>query len=134
MTAPLAALLRAGLAEERETDAVAAYRSDGDVHYGLYATAAGLAAIGVEVAPRRDATGTTLPALPMTTSQRGAKTEAVLALLQRSQGATIAELIAATGWLPHTTRAALTGLRKKGHAIVRGTRGEATCYSIASEA
>ena len=23
---------------------------------------------------------------------------------------------AATGWLPHTTRAALTGLKKKGHA------------------
>ena len=26
-------------------------------------------------------------------------------------------MIAATGWLPHTTRAALTGLRKKGYAI-----------------
>jgi hypothetical protein len=26
-------------------------------------------------------------------------------------------MVAATGWLPHTTRAALTGLRKKGYAI-----------------
>jgi hypothetical protein len=26
-------------------------------------------------------------------------------------------MIAATGWLPHTTRAALTGLRKQGFAI-----------------
>jgi DNA-binding MarR family transcriptional regulator len=38
-------------------------------------------------------------------------------LLQREEGATLGELIDATGWLPHTTRAALTGLRKKGHAI-----------------
>ena len=28
-----------------------------------------------------------------------------------------AELVAATGWLPHTTRAALTGLRKRGYAV-----------------
>jgi hypothetical protein len=28
-------------------------------------------------------------------------------------------LVAATGWLPHTTRAALTGLRKRGYAIER---------------
>jgi Protein of unknown function (DUF3489) len=41
----------------------------------------------------------------------------VIALLERDHGATIAELIAATGWLAHTTRAALTGLRKRGYAI-----------------
>ncbi|MHA6724281.1 hypothetical protein [Sphingomonas sp. RS2018] len=33
--------------------------------------------------------------------------------------------------MPHTTRAALTGLRKKGHAVVRGKRGDQTCYSVA---
>jgi hypothetical protein len=32
-------------------------------------------------------------------------------------GAIMAELIAATGWLAHTTRAALTGLRKRGYAV-----------------
>ena len=26
-------------------------------------------------------------------------------------------MIAATGWLPHTNRAALTGLKKKGYAL-----------------
>ena len=60
----------------------------------------------------------------------GAKTTAVIALLERESGATLAELIAATGWLPHTTRAALTGLRKKGHSIERSKRGEETCYRI----
>ena len=47
------------------------------------------------------------------------KTEKVLALLARTGGATLNELVEATGWLPHTTRAALTGLRKKGHTIER---------------
>ena len=38
-------------------------------------------------------------------------------LLAREEGASIDEMIAVTGWLPHTTRAALTGLRKQGFAI-----------------
>ena len=40
-------------------------------------------------------------------------------LLQRSDGATIPNLTEATGWPPHTTRAALTGLRKRGYAVIR---------------
>jgi hypothetical protein len=55
----------------------------------------------------------------------------VLDLLQSEDGATLAELIAATGWLPHTTRAALTGLRKKGHAIEKSQRNATTTYRIA---
>jgi Protein of unknown function (DUF3489) len=47
----------------------------------------------------------------------GSKLARVIALLERDHGATIAELIAATGWLAHTTRAALTGLRKRGYAV-----------------
>ena len=46
------------------------------------------------------------------------KTDLVLSLLQRSDGATIEQLVASTGWLAHTTRAALTGLKKKGHVII----------------
>ena len=38
-------------------------------------------------------------------------------LLVRDAGATLNEMVVATGWLPHTTRAALTGLKKKGYAI-----------------
>ena len=52
-------------------------------------------------------TATTASATPRLT-----KTATVVALLGSDGGATLAELIAATGWLPHTTRAALTGLRK----------------------
>jgi hypothetical protein len=54
----------------------------------------------------------------------------VIVLLKRGEGATLPELISATGWLPHTTRSALTGLRKKGHSIERSKRDEVTCYRI----
>ncbi|WP_237438079.1 DUF3489 domain-containing protein [Alteraurantiacibacter buctensis] len=50
-------------------------------------------------------------------TKRASKSDLVLGLLQRPEGATIDQLVAATGWLPHTTRAALTGLRKKGHSV-----------------
>ena len=55
----------------------------------------------------------------------------VIALLEREQGATMPELIEATAWLPHTTRAALTGLKKKGHTIAKSKRETDTCYNIA---
>ncbi len=64
------------------------------------------------------------------------KIAAVVGLLSRSGGATLADLVAATGWLPHTTRAALTGLRKRGYVVMlarsNGDRGSA--YSITSKA
>lgn len=55
----------------------------------------------------------------------------IIALLLRPEGATLAEMTEATGWLAHTTRAALTGLRKKGHTIEKTKRGDVTCYRIA---
>ena len=45
------------------------------------------------------------------------KQQLVATLLLRDEGATLSDMIAATGWLPHTTRAALTGLKKKGYAL-----------------
>jgi DNA-binding transcriptional regulator PaaX len=45
-------------------------------------------------------------------------------------GATLAELIEGTGWQPHSARAALTGLRKKGHLIERRKRGDLTYYHL----
>jgi hypothetical protein len=62
---------------------------------------------------------------------KSSKLDKVLALLRREEGATLAELTEATGWLPHSARAALTGLRKKGHAIERTKRGDLTCYHSA---
>jgi hypothetical protein len=40
-------------------------------------------------------------------------------------------MVEAIKWLPHTSRAALTGLKKGGHAITKLKRGDVTCYHIA---
>ena len=66
-------------------------------------------------------------------SEGGTKQARVIALLERDTGATLDELIAATGWLPHTTRAALTGLRHKGFALDTSKRQDGTTvYRISS--
>ena len=65
----------------------------------------------------------------------GSKLARVIDLLQRCDGATIPNLTEATGWLPHTTRAALTGLRKRGYAVVRARVGGGdSIYRIAGAA
>ena len=51
--------------------------------------------------------------------KRPTRIDAVLKLLRRANGASIAELRKATGWQPHSVRAALTGLRKRDVEIVR---------------
>ncbi|MGX7924957.1 DUF3489 domain-containing protein [Tsuneonella sp. HG094] len=56
------------------------------------------------------------------------KASLVLNLLSRTEGATLDQMVAATGWLPHTTRAALTGLKKKGHTIERRKVDGKTTY------
>jgi hypothetical protein len=56
----------------------------------------------------------------------------VVALLQRKDGATIAEVIAATGWLPHSARAAISGLRKRGHSVTTEKVDGVTRYRIAA--
>ena len=37
----------------------------------------------------------------------------LIAMLRRKEGATIAQIVAATGWQPHTVRGALAGALKK---------------------
>ena len=60
------------------------------------------------------------------------KIAAVIGMLSRPGGATLGDLIAATGWLPHTTRAALTGLRKRGFGVTltRSDRDRGSSYAI----
>jgi transcription initiation factor IIE alpha subunit len=59
------------------------------------------------------------------------KSAIVIALLNRAKGASIDEICKATKWQKHSTRAFLTGLRKKGLVIIREQRGdEGTAYRI----
>ncbi len=62
------------------------------------------------------------------------KQSAVIALMSRDGGATIEQMMAATGWLHHSTRAALTGLKKKGHVISKEKKDGVTFYMIKDEA
>ncbi|WP_037302022.1 DUF3489 domain-containing protein [Rubritepida flocculans] len=76
--------------------------------------------------------------------REGTKQEAVLALLRREEGATIAQICEATGWQGHTVRGFFAGLKKRRQGIevqvlerVRqvgpnkeGARGSYTVYRI----
>lgn len=60
----------------------------------------------------------------------------LIAMLRQPDGSTIAAISAALGWQAHTTRAAITGLRKAGHAVetakpVDGSSG--LIYRVASK-
>jgi hypothetical protein len=61
----------------------------------------------------------------------GSKQARVIEMLCEEKGATLNALTRETGWLPHTTRAALTGLRKRGFAIERArAEGSDSIYRI----
>jgi hypothetical protein len=55
------------------------------------------------------------PVVPLNASKR----QLVLGLLSAANGASISELMAATNWLPHSTRAVLSRLRKQGYIFDR---------------
>ena len=112
---------------------------------GLKITKAGAAAIGVDEATSDEgdnsaaappegehAPGVKGPA-DAQAPRPGSKQALVISLLQREIGATLDDLVAETDWLPHTTRAALTGLRKKGYAIEKSKRVDGmTVYALPS--
>lgn len=132
--------VRRGLAAELDTSDVSEpLPTDRDRLIGVRITATGRAAIGAGQDEEKENRASDDPegkAPPLSESsfRPASKIGTVLSLLRRDEGATLDEMIAATGWLPHTTRAALTGLRKKGHAVTKDKRGDTTCYRIVAEA
>ena len=128
----IVALFKRGLVAERPLTGADHDTGDRDAIGSWYITDAGRAAIGVEVQQPLGQAGSA--AEPTQAAKPPSKSSTVIGMLERAEGATLAELVQTTGWLPHTTRAALTGLRKKGHSIDKTKRGETTCYSIARAA
>jgi hypothetical protein len=121
----IGSLLKRELIEESEVaDKKLAWRGDGEAQYGVSISMAGREAIALVAQTPADET----PISPL--EKKKSKAAFVVELLQRDNGATLDELVATTGWLPHTTRAALTGLRKKGHVLDKSKREGVTCYSI----
>jgi len=144
--------IAAGLAKEiRAKPGMPIWRRDDDAgqSFALKVMAAGMKAIAVEddgdaplTATARSETPTIdqgtdsqtvrPPTISTMALREGTKMARVIGLLRRGDGATLAELIAATNWLPHTTRAALTGLRKRGYPVTlnRADRERGSTYFI----
>ena len=89
-------------------------------------------------APKAEASDGRIPKEAAATASRaprtGSKLDQVLVMLTSEAGATISDLTAATGWLEHSTRAVLTGLRHRGYELrlTRGERGGASVYRVAA--
>ena len=107
------------------------WRETGDGHgTTLVVTDAGLLAIGIEpavvktmAAIRTHAAQPPAPKPP--TPRTGTKQAKIITLLQRPEGATIAEIVLATGWQAHSARGAMSGtLRKKLGLIVTSEKEE----------
>ena len=125
-----AAVLAAWIDEpNRETDIIAALEAPMD------ALRAALAA-----KPGRPVREPGAPRKP----REGTKQEAVLNLLRREDGATVAQIAEATNWASHTVRGFLAGLKKKGIQVTTlervrmvgpnrdGAKGSYTRYTIAA--
>lgn len=69
-----------------------------------------------------------------TTNKGESKINKVVALMRRKKGASLDEMVKATGWLPHTTHAALSGLRNKGTVITRSKENGVSRYTIEKKA
>lgn len=122
------------------------WRETGDGHgTTLIATEAGLAAIGIEpvvASTMRNLRKVKLqrasaPNEPVETSvdvaapkpiaiRSGTKQAEVIALIQRPEGASIAEIVEATGWMPHSARGLISGGLKKKLGLSITTQNDAT--------
>jgi hypothetical protein len=75
------------------------------------------------------------PATDVPARKAGTQLAKVIAMLQRPEGATIADLQKATGWLPHTTRAFISVQvrRKAGLAVTTDkVEGRGRVYRVAA--
>lgn len=129
------------------------WRETGDGHgTTLIATEVGLAAIGIE--PVVASTVTNLRKVPLKLSPKpeeapattpypatskpvairaGTKQAEIIALIQRPEGASIAEIVEATGWLAHSARGLISGgLKKKLNLPITAEKvaGRGTVYKL----
>lgn len=146
-TSVLKILLKKGLIEEQpSTPRAEAWRQDeAGQRYMLAIAEPGIAALESGPGASADKSGSGAPqsssqpkpsrkaevgAAP--SKRPGGKLETILELLKRSEGAPLTELENATGWQPHSVRAALTGLRKRDIPILRERQDGITRYRVAA--
>jgi hypothetical protein len=105
----------------------------------IAALEAPMAALQAALAGRTMRAASTTPRPP----RAGTKQATVLTLLRRDEGASIAQIIDATGWQSHTVRGFLAGLKQKGLSVAvlervrvaspgkEGAKGSYSVYRIA---
>jgi len=133
LTRAINALIKRGLAQEADAeDENSVWRVDGKRKVAAVVTDAGRTAVAEADGKKLEEAPPAAP--PQDSVVAGAKPQTkqalLVELLQREEGATLAQLVEATRWLPHTTRAALTGLRKKGHVITASKADGISVYRI----
>lgn len=129
------------------------WRETGDGHgTTLIATEAGLAAIGIEPVVATTMTNLRKARLELASASKapaetspdadtpqpvairsGTKQAQIIALLQRPEGASIGEIVEATGWLPHSARGLISGgLKKKLNLPISAEKvaGRGTVYKL----
>jgi hypothetical protein len=79
---------------------------------------------GADTAP----VSVSIPDLPRASTKRAM----LVGMLERAKGASVAEIGQRLGWLPHTVRAAITGLRHAGREVTRSKNESGqTVYRLA---
>jgi DNA-binding MarR family transcriptional regulator len=121
VTRALDGLVRKGLATH-----VATSDKDGADAGTFVLTEAGRVAVDTA----KNASSEGAASLPLGSAPPGGKLGAVLKAIGRKRGATLAELSEATGWQPHTTRAALTRLRQRGFPAALTEEGGRKAYRL----
>ncbi len=119
-------------------------KSEDGQHLSLKITDKGLQAIGIDVSQANANNEEAMPpasaeeqlkpyadaskARPLGAPRPGSKQALLVDALLQPEGATLEALRSATGWLPHTVRAALTGLRKRGYTVAAQRADGVTTY------
>ena len=122
------------------------WRETGDGHgTTLIATEVGLEAIGIEpvvvsavasarkAKPKPGQAQTPDDVAKPVAIRPGTKQAQIIAMLQRPEGATVAEIVAATSWQAHTARGAISGALKKKLGLpisAEKVEGRGTVYKL----
>ncbi|MCG6560854.1 DUF3489 domain-containing protein [Ruegeria sp. 1NDH52C] len=129
-------LLKQGLIEEvAATDLDTVWRHDAE-RGPITLQATPLAYITLGIRDGQTDTSLSEALAPPTQRRKGTKQETLIEMLQAEGGATIEEIVAATGWQPHSARGAMSGALKKRLGLIitsEKIEGRGRVYSLRSD-